>query len=133
MTGTTPKLELEINERLQVGGDELVDDEHHDDTNQHHHRDRHLGEPNAVAAFEVLGQPVDNHTYHNKNKHVAVVSNDVGDLAPIPMATHLVDHVFGSVPSGFVGHGGVEVGAAAEEESGESDEGEGLEDRPSVL
>ena len=25
-------LELEINERLQVSGDELVDDEHHDDT-----------------------------------------------------------------------------------------------------
>ncbi len=133
MTGTTLKSELEINERLQVGGDELVDDEHHGDAYQYHHSDGHFGEPNTVAALKVLRQPVNDHTYQDEDEHVAVVPNDVGDLAPIPMATHLVDHVFGSVPSGFVGHGGVEVGAAAEEESGESDKGEGLEDGPSVL
>ena len=49
------------------------------------------------------------------------------------MATHLVDHVFGCVPSRFVGHGRVEIGAAAEKQSSEGDKGESLKHRPSVL
>ena len=48
------------------------------------------------------------------------------------MAPDLVDHVLGGVPSRLVGLGGVEVGAASEEQTGEGDEGEGLEDRPGI-
>ena len=49
------------------------------------------------------------------------------------MAANLVDHVLGRVPCRFVGHGGVEVGAAAEKQSREGDKGERLQDGPSVL
>ena len=76
---------------------------------------------------------MDYQTYHYENEYVAVVTDDVGDLLQTPAAAHLVHHVFGGVPSGFVGFGGVEVGAAAEEKSREGDEGEGLENSPSVL
>ncbi len=100
-------LKLEINERLQVSRDELVDHEDDDDANQHHQRQRHVGKPKAIAALEVFGQPMDDHAYHDEDEHVAVVHHDVGYLAQVPMATHLVDHVLGGVPGRFVGHGGV--------------------------
>ena len=48
-------LELEIDKRLQVGRDELVDDEDDEGANQHHHRGRHLGKPDAVAPLETIG------------------------------------------------------------------------------
>ena len=48
------------------------------------------------------------------------------------MTADLVDHVLGGVPGGFVGFGGIEVGAATEEKSGEGNKGEGLEDGPSI-
>jgi len=38
-------LELEIDERLEVGGDELVDDNDRGDDDQHHKPQRHGGEP----------------------------------------------------------------------------------------
>ena len=76
---------------------------------------------------------MDDQTYHDENEYVMVMYNDIWNLAQVPGAAYLVDHVLGGVPSGFVGHGRVEVGAAAEEESGEGDEGEGLENGPGVL
>ena len=42
-------------------------------------------------------------------------------------------YVFGGVPCCFVGHGGVEVGTAAEKESRKGDEGKGLKHSPCVL
>ena len=54
--------ELEVDERLEVGGDELADDEYGEDAGENHQRERHRGEPDAVAALEVLGEPVDDHS-----------------------------------------------------------------------
>ena len=48
------------------------------------------------------------------------------------MAANLVDHVLCRVPCSFVGFGGIEVGAATEEQPSESDKGEGLEDGPGI-
>ena len=124
---------MEINKRLQIRRDELVNHKHDEDANQDHQRQGHLGEPKAITTLEVLWKPMDYKTYHYENEYVAVVTDDVGDLLQTPAAAHLVYHVLGGVPSGFVGFGRVEVGAAAEEQSREGDEGEGLENGPSVL
>lgn len=51
--------ELEVDERLEVGGDELADDEDGEGAGEDHQREGHRGEPDAVAALEVLGKPVD--------------------------------------------------------------------------
>ena len=126
-------LKLEIDKRLQISRDELVDDEHDDGANHNHQRNGQLGEPNAIASLEVVGQPMDYQAYHNENEHIAIMEDDAGNHVQIPMAAHLVDHAFGGFPCCFVGYGGVEVGAAAEEQSCEGDEGEGLEDGPSLL
>ena len=117
-------LKLEIDKRLQVGGDELVNHEDDDDAHQNHHGDGHLGEPETIAPLELLRQPMNHHADHDEDEHIAIVPCNFWNLIYIPMAAHLVDHVFGGVPSGFVGHSRVEVGAAAEEESREGDEGE---------
>ena len=54
-------LELEIDEGLEVGGDELVEDDGHGDAEGGHKPEGHGGEPEAVAALEARGEPVDNH------------------------------------------------------------------------
>ena len=51
--------ELEVDKRLQVRGDELVEHEdgrHHDET---HEPEREHGEVDAVPAFPTVGKPVD--------------------------------------------------------------------------
>ena len=53
-------LELEIDKRLQVGGDELIDDEDDEGADNSHQRQGHLSEPNAITALEILGEPMDN-------------------------------------------------------------------------
>ena len=124
---------MEINKRLQIRRDELIDDEDDEDADDDHQRDGHLGEPKAIATLEILGQPMNYQSYHYENEYVAVMADNIGDLLQTPAAAHLVYHVFGGVPSGFVGLGWVEVGAATEKQSREGDEGEGLENGPSVL
>ena len=102
-------LELEIDKRLQISGDELIDDKHNQCNDENHERNRHLGEPNAIAALEIIGQPVDDHTNDDEAEHIAVVVGNIRDDLQIPVATNLIDHVFGRVPSRFVGFGWVEV------------------------
>ncbi len=46
------KLKLEINKRLQVGRDELVNHEDNEGAHQDHHRDGHLGEPYTVTTLD---------------------------------------------------------------------------------
>ena len=133
MTETILESELEVNKRLQVGRDELVYHEHDEGADHNHQRQRHLGEPNAITTLEVFRQPVNNQAYQNEDEHILIVDDNGRDLAPIPVAAHLVDHVLGCVPRRFIGFGRVKVGAAAEEQTGEGDEGEGLEDSPSIL
>ena len=60
------------------------------------------------------------------------MEGNLRNLVEVPMASHLVDHVFGRVPSGFIGFGGVEVGSAAEEHEHKSDEDPVLEDGPGI-
>ena len=126
-------LKLEINEWLQIGSDELIDNEHDEGANHNHQQYGHLGKPNAVTTLEVLWQPVDNQTYCNENEHIAIVVHDLRNPVDVPKASHLVDHVLGGVPCRFIGFGRVEVGAATEKQSREGDEGEGLENGPSIL
>lgn len=54
-----PESELEVDEGLEVGGDELVERQGHEDDGQRHEPQRHGGEPEAVAALQALWQPVD--------------------------------------------------------------------------
>ena len=48
--------ELEIDEGLQVGCDELVEAEYACHHYKEHQPEGHLGKPEAVAAFETLGE-----------------------------------------------------------------------------
>lgn len=130
--GISP-LELEIDEGLEVGGDELVeheDGDHHDDADDPYGQQ---GEVHPVPAFPAVGQPVDDHAKDKEDEDSAVVVQDVGNDRCIPGAADAVDHALGGVPGGLVGQGGVEVGARPEEESGEGDEDEGLCDAPRLV
>ena len=75
---------------------------------------------------------MDYHAKDNHQEHVAILPSHVSDLTEIPVTSNLVDHVLGCVPSGFISLGRIEVGTATEEQTGEGDEGEGLEDSPSI-
>jgi hypothetical protein len=71
---------LEIDEGLQVGCDELVEAEyacHHD---KEHQPEGHLGKPEAIAAFETLGEPVDEHTDDKDNYDSAVLDKHIRNL-----------------------------------------------------
>ena len=122
--------ELEIDKGLQVGGDELINDEDGEHHGEEHDRQRHGGEPQAVAAFETVGQPVDDHADEEDDEDGCVVGKDVGHLLPVPVAADAFHHLGGGAPGGLVGLGGVEVGAAAEKETGEADEDKGEEGVP---
>ena len=130
--GISP-LELEIDEGLEVGGDELVEHEngdHHDDADDPHGQQ---GEVYPVPAFPAVGQPVDDHAEDEQDEDATVVVQDVGDYSGIPGAADAVDHALGGVPGCLVGQGGVEVGTRPEEQSGEGDEDEGLGDAPHLV
>ena len=51
--------ELEVNKRLQVRGDELVEHEDSHDHDETHEPEREHGEVDAVPAFPTVGEPVD--------------------------------------------------------------------------
>ena len=123
--GTSAPSELEVDEGLQVGSDELEEHEDCADDGQHHQPQGYAGEPQAVAALEALGQPVDNHAEDEEQEGGPVVAHDVGHLGQVPVRANLVHHLAGGAPGHLVGLGGVEVGAAAEEEAGEGDEDKG--------
>ena len=97
-----------------------------------HKPQRHHSKREAVAAFEALGQPVDDHTYEEDDEYASIVGQDVGDIA-LPRAADAGHHILGGVPGHLVGFGRVEIGAAAEKESGKGDEDESEEDAPDLL
>lgn len=121
---------MEVDEGLKVGGDELIDDKDAEDDHEEHEGYGHLREPEAVAAFEALGQPVDDHAHEEGDEDDGIVVEDVRNLLPVPLTTDAFDHLRGGTPGDLVGFGRVEIGAAAEEESREADEEEGEEDVP---
>ena len=53
---------LKIYKLLKVGCDELIDDEHCHNHHQGHNRQWHIGEPQAISAFEIRWQPMYNHS-----------------------------------------------------------------------
>jgi len=125
--------ELEVNERLQVRGDELIEDEddhHHDDS---HQPEREHGEVDAVPAFPTVGEPVDDHTQHEHDEDELVVGDDVRDSRDVPLPADAVDHRFRRLPRRLVGSGGVEVGAGTEKQPCERNEDECLDDAPRLV
>ena len=62
----TPGLELEIDECLQVGGDELVHEKYGCYRYQEHYREREQGEADAVPALPLYGQQMDDQAYGHK-------------------------------------------------------------------
>ena len=123
-------LKLEIDKGLEVCSDELVDDKHNGDSAKNHQPQGHGGEPETVAAFETVGEPMYNHAKEEDDENRCIVGEDGGDLLPIPCAADTFDHLGGGTPGGFVGFGRVEVGATTEEETREADEDKGEESIP---
>ena len=56
------RLELEVDEGLEVGGDELAEEEYDEGYHHGHPEEGEAGEGEAIAAFEALREPVDNHS-----------------------------------------------------------------------
>lgn len=125
--------ELEVDERLEVGGDELADDEDGEDAGEDHQREGHRGEPEAVAALEVLGEPVDDHTDDEDQNHAEMLLNHLRNEGQIPIAADALDHILCRAPRFLVRFRRVQVGAASEEKAGESNEYERHSDRPACL
>ena len=73
---------------------------------------------------------MDNHTRYKEQEDKAVFVYHLGYQVHTPCTANLSHHVFGGVPCHLIGFGGVEVGAGAEEKSGEGDEDKGQEDSP---
>lgn len=127
------RLELEVDERLHVGGDELVGEQDGCGCDEDDQRQRHSGEPQTVTALEAGGQPVDDHAGNEQKHDVLVLLDERKDDRVIPRATYLVHHLLGSLPGFAVGGSRVKVTCRAEEQTGERDEDEGLDDRPSLV
>lgn len=125
--------ELEVDERLEVGGDELADDEDGEDADEDHQREWHRGEPDAVAALEVLGEPVDDHTDDEDEDHAEMLLNHLRNEGQIPIAADALDHILCRAPRFLVRFRRVQVGAASEEKAGESNEYERHSNRPASL
>mgnify|MGYP007092332659 FL=1 len=125
--------ELEVDERLEVGCDELADDEDGEDAGEDHQRERHRGEPDAVAALEVLGEPMDDHSEDEDEDHTYVLLSHLRDQGQVPVAADALDHILCRTPRFLVRLGRVLVGAASEEKAGEGDEYERHGYRPASL
>ena len=118
-------LELEVDEGLEVGGDELVEDEDQEHEADSHDPQGQLREPQAVTAFEARRQQVHDHAHHEEEEGHPIGRNHIGDDAEVPVRPYLVHHGVGGTPRHLVGLDGVEVGAAAEEKSCKADKEEG--------
>ena len=125
--------ELEVDERLEVGGDELADDEDGEDADEGHQREGHRGEPDAVAALEVLGEPMDDHSEDEDEDHTYVLLSHLRDQGQIPVAADALDHILCCAPRFLVRFRRIQVGAASEEKAGKSNEYERHSDRPTCL
>jgi len=127
------RLELEVDELLEVGGHELVDHEDDEGDGDGHEREGHGGEADAVAAFEGVGEPVDYHADEEDDEDGGVGGEDFRDLRQVPWRSYLPDHLCGGLPRHLVCLGWVEVGAGAEEEPREGDVDERLRYGPSAF
>ncbi len=125
--------ELEVDERLEVGGDELADDEDGEDAGEDHQWERHRGEPDAVAALEVIGEPMDDHSDDKDQGHTEVLLDHLRDEGHVPVAADALNHILSCAPRLLVRLGRVQIGAASEKKACESHEYERHGDSPSCL
>lgn len=124
---------LEVDERLEVSGDELADDKDGEDAGENHQREGHRGEPDAVATLEILGKPMDDHSDDEDEDHTEMLLNHLRDKGQIPVAADALDHILCRAPRLLIRIRRVQIGAASEEKAGESDEYERHSDRPACL
>ena len=101
-------LELEVDERLHFGRNELIGHKDRCYGGQDNQRQRHAGKPDAVSAFPVCGKPMHNHSEKEKEEDVAIGRTDGKDVH-IPSCSDGFDHLRGYAPGCLVGDGGVEV------------------------
>ena len=66
------RLKLEVDEFLQVGRDELIDDKDYHHHDYRHDRKRHIGEPQAISAFKIRWQPMYYHSKYNQEEYVFI-------------------------------------------------------------
>lgn len=123
-------LELEVDEGLQIGSDELIYYENRNDCCKEHDPKGACGEPESIAAFEPRWQPMDQHADKEYYKDVAVGMYDLRYKLEVPLAANATDHVAGSLPSQLVSLGGRKIGTAAEKETCEGDKCESEENIP---
>ena len=125
--------ELEVDKRLQVSGDELVEHEDGRNHDEAHQPEREHGEVDAVPAFPTVRKPVDDHAENEHDEDELVVGQDVGDGRDVPLPADAVDHRLGGLPRRLVGSGRVEVGAGTEEQPRKRNEDERLDDAPRLV
>lgn len=124
-----PMLELEVDERLHLCRDELVEDKDCEHNDKEHGGQRHPGKTDTVAPLEVGGKPVDDHSCHEEEEYI-VVGLAHRPYIDRPGGTNGIDHRGGYAPGGLVGNGGIQIGTGAEKEAREGDEGESNQDAP---
>ena len=73
------KSELEIDEGLEAGGDELVEEEDRQDADEGHEGQGKHCEAQTVAAFETGREPVDKHSEGHEQKDLPIGGADVRD------------------------------------------------------
>lgn len=126
-------LELEINERLQIGRDELVE---HKDRHHHDEPDEPDGQHckiDSIPTFPTVGQPMDDHTDDKEREHGPIVEQDIGDGRHIPVSANAVHHRLGGVPCRLVGYRRIQIGTRTEEQARERDEHEGHQYIPAEI
>ena len=124
---------MEINKRLQISGDELVeykDRQHYDEADEPDGQQREI---DPVPALPTLGQPVDDHTQAEQREHDPIVGQDVRDGRHVPVPANAVDHRLGGVPGSFIGHCRVQIGTRTEKQTCERYEHEGHQYIPTEI
>ena len=123
---------MKIYKGLHLGGDELIDNDDGKADDDDHQPQRHRAKPQAVTAFEVRRDPVDDHAGNEHRDDPSVLPEEIRDDGIGPRATDLVHHTFCRCPGYFICRRGVQVTGRTEEETREGDESKSLQDRPRV-
>lgn len=125
--------ELEVDEGLKVGSDELADDEDGDGAGQNHQRKRHRCEPDAVATLEVLRKPMDYHSDDEDQNHSEMLLYHLRYKGKVPLTAYTLDHILCRAPRLLIRLRRVQIGAASEEKAGEGYEYERHSHSPTCL
>ena len=94
---------------------------------------RQLSEPNAVASFKSVRQPMDNHPNDKKDKDVTIFIYNIGNDFYLPRGANHGNHAVGGVPCHLVSFGRAKVGSRTEKEPRERNKCECEQDRPAPV